>query len=147
VGAGMALRRGAAIAYLESLQTQERVILDRTGTNLSSGGDCDINLTILEAGWSVGYFPQLKLDHLIPAGRLTQDYLGRLNQSVMRSWVQVLDAHDIRPWTKIPAWTLPLRNLRSFLRCQAWRDPAAYIRWQGTCGLFLGRAQLSQQEK
>jgi hypothetical protein len=148
VGAGMVIRRIAIQQYCESIrQDAGRMGLGRTGKSLRSGEDCDMNLTLLSAGWGVGYFPQLQLTHLIPASRLNRDYLGRLNQAVMESWVQVLDTHGIRPWSKIAAWTIPIRRARSYLRFRAWQNPVAYIRWQGAYGMFLGRAQLSHNEE
>lgn len=143
IGAGMALRRSAAEFYTSSiLADQARLALDRTGKSLQSGGDCDINLTILESGWAVGYFPQLQLTHLISANRLTKEYLARLNHASSRSWVQVLDVHDIHIWPKIPRWSVLPRQVRAFFLYQPWKDPASYIRWQGACGLFEGQAEL-----
>lgn len=143
IGAGMVLRRAAINIYVQKiLSSQQNLISDRKGKNLSSGGDCDINLTLIDAGWSVGYFPQLKLTHLISANRLTKNYLGRLNRALMRSWVQILDRHGIRPWSKIPRWTVILRQIKAFFRDRPWQDPAAYIRWQGSCGMFEGQADL-----
>ncbi len=145
VGAGMVLRREVSLAYIQALRTtKDKTLPDRRGTQLSSGGDNDIVLTALAAGWEVGYFPQLQLTHLIPAGRLTRAYLARLNQGIYRSWVQVLARHGICPWTPLAPWTLPLRKLRAWWRSKAWRDDASYVRWCGLCGTFEGRASLTQ---
>ncbi len=139
IGAGMALRRKAAEFYVSCiLSDHSRLALDRTGKSLQSGGDCDINLTILDAGWSVGYFPQLKLTHLISANRLTKEYLARLNFASSRSWVQVLDAHHIRPWKKIPSWSVIPRKIKAFISYKAWKSRANYVNWQGACGMFEG---------
>jgi GT2 family glycosyltransferase len=140
VGAGMILRRAAWQAYADGLATDPTAPLDRAGTELTSGGDNDMVLRILRAGWSVGYFPQLRLTHLIPAGRLTRDYLGRLNHGIARSWVQVLARHGINPWPRASRWTVPFRKWRAYLSYRAWSGPAEYIRWQGACGQFEGRA-------
>ncbi len=141
VGAGMALRREAALAYAAKVGL-DPVVMDRQGGNLSSGGDNDIVLTVLEAGWDVGYFPQLQLTHLIPAARLKRDYLARLVHSSSRSWVEVLAQHGIRPWPAVAPWTVPARKLRAWWRYRAWRDPASYVRWRGACGTFEGQARL-----
>jgi hypothetical protein len=101
-------------------------------------------LHALAAGWSVGYFPQLCLTHLIPAARLTRDYLARLNHGIAKSWVEVLDRHGIRPWPPIPAWSVPLRKLRARVRFHAWRDTPSYIRWRGACGRLDGQSLLDQ---
>ena len=60
-----------------------RHTLDRTGTSLASGGDNDLVFTALHAGGEVAYFPELRLTHLIPAGRLAPDYLTRLNRGII----------------------------------------------------------------
>ncbi len=146
VGAGMVLRRAAALAYVHRLhENKDRLSLDRRGDQLVSGGDNDIVLTIMEGGWGVGYFPQLQLKHLISARRLTRDYLARLNRAISRSWVHVLDAHDIRPWQSIPSWTVLPRKLRAFFRYRAWSSDAAYVRWQYACGMFEGQSALSRR--
>ena len=145
LGAGMALLRVAAELYVNQIaQDNTRLALDRKGRSLVSGGDCDIILTLLDAGWEVGYFPQLKLTHLIPASRLTKDYLARLNRASSRSWVQVLDMHDIRVWQKIPRWTVLPRKVKAFLSYQPWKSPVAYVRWQGACGMFEGLGTLTK---
>jgi glycosyltransferase involved in cell wall biosynthesis len=143
IGAGMALSRKAAKYYVKCIsKNSERLALDRTGNSLQSGGDCDINLTILDGGWEVGYFPQLQLTHLMPANRLTKKYLAKVNYASSRSWIQVLNLHNIRPWQKIPSWTVWLRKLKAFFLYQPWKDSVAYIRWQGACGKFEGLAAL-----
>jgi glycosyltransferase involved in cell wall biosynthesis len=143
IGAGMALRRQAVEPYVNRiLGNSTGVVLDRTGKNLSSGGDNDIVLTILNAGWEVGYFPQLQLSHLMPASRLTKEYLAKVNRASSRSWIQVLDMHSIQVWQKIPRWTVLLRKIKAFFVYQPWKDAAAYVRWQGACGLFEGLGAL-----
>ncbi len=143
IGAGMAIQRTAADDYVSSiLDNAERLALDRTGKSLQSGGDCDINLTLIGAGWGVGYFPQLQLTHLISANRLTKDYLAQISYASYRSWIQVLDAHDLRPWQQIPAWSVLPRKFRAFLRYRAWMDAPAYIHWRGACGMFEGLGAL-----
>jgi glycosyltransferase involved in cell wall biosynthesis len=146
IGAGMAIRRSLAEYYVNCILSDPlRLALDRTGKSLQSGGDCDINLTVLEAGWAVGYFPQLQLTHLIAANRLTKAYLSRLNYASSRSWIQVLDTHNLRPWSKIPAWSVLPRKIKAFLVYKAWSTPANYIQWRGACGMFEGLGALSNQ--
>ncbi|MBR8835805.1 MAG: glycosyltransferase family 2 protein [Stigonema ocellatum SAG 48.90 = DSM 106950] len=148
IGAGMVLQRSAAQLYVNSvLEDPVRLALDRTGRSLQSGGDCDINLTLLDAGWGVGYFPQLQLTHLIAANRLTKDYLARLNFASSHSWIQVLDAHGIRPWKKIPRWSVLPRKIKAFFNYQPWKSSVAYVNWQGACGLFEGLGTLPKAKK
>jgi glycosyltransferase involved in cell wall biosynthesis len=139
IGAGMVLRREAVQAWLD---TPASNLTDRRGGELTSGGDNDIVLTLFTAGWDVAYFCDLVLTHLIPAARLDPAYLARLNRAIQKSWVQVLARHGLRPWQPIPAWTLPLRQLKAWLAHRAWSSPDAHIRWQGACGRFEGQAAL-----
>lgn len=140
IGAGLVVRRASAAAWLSAT---ESALPDRRGRQLSSGGDCDLVMSVLEQGASVGYFPELGLRHLIPLSRLSANYLGRLNRGIQRSWVQVLAHHGLHPWKPIDRWTLPLRALRAYLRTAAWRSPAHYVRWQGLLGRFEGQADLT----
>ena len=144
-GGGAAFRR-AALALFEARYADSSgpILTGRSGTSLASGEDNTLVLSVLEAGWKVGYFPELTLTHLIPAGRLETAYLGRLNRGIAKSWVEVLGLHDICPWTPAAPWTLPLRKARSYLRNRAWAGPAEYVRWQGACGHFEGRASLNR---
>ena len=137
IGAGLALRRAVAVTWLAAPPT----LSDRRGTALTSAGDNDIVFTALHAGWGVGYFPTLALTHLIPVGRLDPAYLARLNRGIQQSWMQVLTRHDANDWPPIPAWSVPLRQLKAWFTHRAWSSPAARIRWQGACGHFEGRVQ------
>jgi hypothetical protein len=98
---------------------------------------------LLSCGWRVGYLPQLRLEHLIPAQRVTKDYLAKYAHGSNRTWVKVLNTHGIRPWSPASPWSLPLRKARLFFSLGAWRNAAGYVRWRGACGLLEGRAGLS----
>jgi glycosyltransferase involved in cell wall biosynthesis len=148
IGAGMAIRREAYADYVAAAETDAvRQGLGRKGADLSSGEDNDMVMTLLEIGWKVAYLPQLRLEHLIPARRLTADYLSQYAYSSNRTWVQVLGLHGIRPWGAIGAWSRGLRKARAYLRQRAWGSPAAYIRWRAACGLIDGRALLPRQAR
>ncbi len=140
VGAGMAGRRAALQAWLDDPEAER--LPDRRGADLSSGGDNDIVLSVLRGGGEVGYAPDLRLTHLIPAARLEAKYLARLKRGIARSWVQVLQRHDANPWPSIPPWTVPLRQLKAWFTYRAWAGPAEFIHWQGACGHFEGLASL-----
>ncbi|HET7537951.1 MAG TPA: glycosyltransferase [Candidatus Didemnitutus sp.] len=142
IGAGMALRRAAVQTWLAGAQRGGPT--DRRGGELTSGGDNDIILHAMKSGWEVGYFPELSLTHLIPAGRLERDYLARLNRGIAKSWVQVLARHDACPWRPIAPWTVPLRQRKAWFNYRPWAGPAEYIRWQGACGHFEGLATLNR---
>lgn len=143
VGAGMALRRSAFATYVEQVtQDPHRLALGRSGRQLISGEDNDIVLTLMQAGWRVGYFPDLQLTHLIAAQRLNGRYLAKLNHAASCSWVQVLAMHGMCPWQQIPRWSVTMRQLKAVLKYQPWQDAAAYVRWRGACGLLEGQGAL-----
>ena len=145
IGAGMAIRKEALTSYIDKIANQTNAISDRTGTSLSSGGDNDIVIEVLRSGWLTGYFPQLQLRHIIPAARTNSNYLARLVNNSNKSWMQLLDSHQINPWKKIPAWTSPLRKLKAWFTYKAWQNKLNYIRWQGACGLFDGLAAIKNK--
>jgi len=145
IGAGMALRRAASAAWLDALaQDPRRTAFDRRGAALISGGDNDLVLTIMAAGWEVAYFPQLSLTHLIPATRLEAGYLARLHRAMQASWMRVLTFHDANPWPPLTASGAALRKAKAWLFHQPWHSPAARIRYAGACGHFEGRIPLKK---
>lgn len=144
IGAGLVLRRAAAMAWVDALDKRSVNILDRTAGALTSGGDNDIVISILKADYSVAYVPALSLLHLIAQGRLQPQYLGRLNRGIQESWVQVLALHGMCPWPSIDRWTLPLRKVRAFFRDKGWNYPLGWIRWQGHCGRFEGLSKVRE---
>lgn len=82
-GAGLCVRKPVAVQYLSLYDRGERaVILDRVGTALVSGGDNDLAACACDLNLGVGLFCSLKLVHLIPAQRLTEEYLCRLVEGI-----------------------------------------------------------------
>ena len=78
-GAGLCVRSTVARTY--ALQVATDVVrrrLDRRGQELASGGDMDLVWTALDLGFWAGRFSSLRLLHLIPASRMTEDYVVRL---------------------------------------------------------------------
>ena len=143
IGAGLSIRRKAYETYVHSAaRDARRTALGRAGESLASGEDNDIVMTLLEEGWSVGYFPSLELTHLIPKERVTPDYLAEMAESSNKTWVMVLGIHDLCPWDPIPSWTVPIRKMRAYVATRAWQSQLSYVRWCGACGLFEGRALL-----
>lgn len=141
VGAGMVLRRDAAQAWLQidAARPPCMRLSDRRGNSTASSGDNDIVLCALQRGFDVAYFPQLQLQHLIPASRLQKDALGRLNRGIQHSWQQLLQLHQISPWPQLGRLGARLRCLRAWWTQRTWRGPAQWVRWQGICGHFEGR--------
>ena len=141
IGAGMVIRKNALNSYIEKINLGKSVISDRRGKFLSSGGDNDIVLEILKSGWLTGYFPSLKLFHIIPKDRMSVSYLSRLNNNSSKSWIKLLDSHGISPWKKIALWTVPLRKSKAWFANKAWKNNVNYIKWRGACGMFDGMSE------
>lgn len=137
IGAGMAIRRAAWEAWLHS--PTRHLLSDRRGGELTSGGDNDIVLCAMRAGWEVGYFPTLILTHLIPPERTTADYLARLNRAIQHSWMRVLSNHDANPFSSLGLANAGLRKAKAWFTFRAWAGQREYIRWRGACGHFEGR--------
>ncbi len=140
IGAGMAVHRNALTSYIEKITSGKSKISDRTGNSLSSGGDNDIVIAMLKSGWQVGYFPELRLQHIIPAQRMQADYLARLLNSTNKSWVQLLESHDINPRQPITQSGALLRKAKAWFTYKAWKNKPNYIKWRGACGTFDGLA-------
>ncbi|MDP0499563.1 MAG: glycosyltransferase [Verrucomicrobiota bacterium JB022] len=97
-GAGMVLRRAVAQAYQQrTLADPARQALDRSGDSLLSDGDTDLALTACDVGLGVGAFPSLTLQHLIPARRLTLEYINNLHAAMITSG---LTLRALRPATR-----------------------------------------------
>jgi GT2 family glycosyltransferase len=171
IGAGMVIRREAALEYVARIKEimgegvaggwsrvagegeasgrrvlgsdkKKGVVTDRKGKSLSSGGDNDICLTVLEHGWQVGYFPQLELTHLIPKERMTAEYQSRMARDAMRSYIVMLDQHGIRPWPAMARWMLPVKMVRSLWRTKPWIGVREKLSFENAMGQFLGRADI-----
>jgi glycosyltransferase involved in cell wall biosynthesis len=141
VGAGMAIRRTALQPWLAAARAG-KVASDRRGASLASGGDNEMVILAVRDGFSVGYYPQLRLRHVMPEQRLEKAYLGRLKYGVERSWVKLLDDYGLSPWGPALPAAAPIRKARAFVRHAAWTGPAAYVRWRGACGRFDGRGDI-----
>jgi glycosyltransferase involved in cell wall biosynthesis len=116
-GAGLCVRREVARRYLDLNESGKKAFqFDRTGDSLVSGGDNDLAGCSCDIGLGVGIMAALKLQHLMPPGRLTADYLARLAEGIHFSAVLldgVKDINDsIRQWNvrwpdQLRAWIKP----------------------------------------
>ena len=93
-GAGECIRREVAIAYAEKVAKEpRRRRLDLQGEQLVYGGDTDIAYTGLDMGLGMGVFNSLKITHLTPKSRCTEEYLLRNYEAhayseVLHHWVE-----------------------------------------------------------
>jgi hypothetical protein len=77
-GAGLCARREVLEVYRERvLANLMRRLLDPTPKRAGFGGDSDLSYSGCRAGFGKGVFKCLALDHLIPAGRCSDEYLLR----------------------------------------------------------------------
>jgi glycosyltransferase involved in cell wall biosynthesis len=91
-GAGMCVRRSVADYYVQLHHDGRRkIVMDRMGASLLSGGDSDLAMSACDIGLGMGLFTSLNLTHLIPSSRLTEDYLARLLEGLAYSGI-VLDS-------------------------------------------------------
>lgn len=141
VGAGMIIRRSAIEPWCHAVDGG-RSVSDRCGTSLASAGDNDIVLFALQAGFDVGYFPQLRMEHFIPIRRLDLAYNKRLAYSIMRSWVGVLALHGVEPWRASHPWLGALRKFKIYLLDAPWNSPAAQLKYSKARGLIDSRIDL-----
>jgi glycosyltransferase involved in cell wall biosynthesis len=78
LGAGLCVRKEVAIAYCQFCDQSSIQITSRQGASLFGGEDTEISLVCCSRDLGVGIFPELKLTHLIPRHRLSEDYFVRL---------------------------------------------------------------------
>jgi glycosyltransferase involved in cell wall biosynthesis len=109
-GAGMCVRKTVAQKYADLLKHDSvRLGLDRKGVArqgeiLLSCGDSDLAFTSCDIGLGTGQFTALKLTHLMPASRLTEEYLIRLIEGGVYSLL-ILDSFRGKiPSPPITSW-------------------------------------------
>ena len=78
-GAGLCMTRRVANFYRRFVADLGiTAVLDRRGQRLFAGGDDVFSRVAAEIGLDFGVFPELRIAHLISAGRLDQQYFFRL---------------------------------------------------------------------
>ena len=150
-GAGICVDRTVAQAYLKTLeQDPRRSQLDRRGADLVSGGDDDICFTAGHLGLGVGMFTALTLTHLIPVGRLKEEYLLRLVEGVTYSGYVLawLWQRDMRPPVHSLRWRIGYWRLCRKMSARERRFADAKVRaeqkaWK-TIGAMNGRTDASR---
>ena len=115
VGAGMCIRRSVAEAYAAATAADPlKVSLGRAGSSMMACEDTEMAHTSFEMGLGVGVFPELSLQHLIPADRLTQSYLLRVAEGRQASIVVMRALRGDA--TGHPMSDHPAKRLYSWLR-------------------------------
>jgi glycosyltransferase involved in cell wall biosynthesis len=117
-GAGMVVRRSVCEIYVKNLSKGfDRRALDRKGTRLTSAGDIDLILGCLDVGLGFGTFPELVVTHLIPEGRMTEEYIAKITRALIASnlWLSHLRGDPIQ-FSERPSFYTHLRGFYHFLK-------------------------------
>ena len=111
IGAGMCFRREVGLHYREQwLKTPIRKVFGARGRSALLGEDTDLALTATDLGMDSGVFARLKLTHLMPPQRLTEEYLLRLHRGVSTASLLMRFVRRVPPrrlprgfkwWTKV----------------------------------------------
>jgi glycosyltransferase involved in cell wall biosynthesis len=80
--AGGCVRSNIALAYRRQYEESAIRIVGRRGTELTSHEDVEISYVACSLGFGMGVFPQLRLTHLIPKVRVTEDFLLRMQEGL-----------------------------------------------------------------
>jgi glycosyltransferase involved in cell wall biosynthesis len=142
IGAGMCVRRQVVERYASLVeQSAIRSTLDPIGNQLNRAGDQDILMTAFDLGFSAGVFKSLQMQHIMPAFRLTEEYLLRLvdgyvYSNALLAWIRQLETYQPTPFyrravQKMRPWFMPAREGRFYrsatqARLRAERDYREY---------------------
>lgn len=140
IGTGMVINKKSLEAYINYINKSDSVITDRNGKSLSSGGDNEIVIFIIRSGWQIAYLPDLYITHLIPANRISFEYLCRMNEESYKSWVKLCLKHSIGDYKIISSWSVKLRKIKAYFMYRAFSSKLSYIKWKGACGLLEGQS-------
>ncbi|MGF1461051.1 MAG: hormogonium polysaccharide biosynthesis glycosyltransferase HpsE [Leptolyngbyaceae cyanobacterium] len=124
-GAGMVVRR---TAWLDNVPDTP-VLSGRTKDSMLTGEDMETTLCIQQAGWEVWYNPAMRVEHKIPAQRLTHQYLCDLMRGIglSRYRTRMLSVKKHQKYFMLLAYMVNdgrkiVRHLLKH-RENVWRDP------------------------
>ena len=119
-GAGICVRKIVAEKYSDIVcNDSKRLGLDRQGKLLMSCGDTDLAFTACDIGLGTGQFKALKLTHLIPANRLTEEYLIKLVEGMKYSQMILDTFRGKLPTLQKTSWNKKLLNYYRLLKMDA----------------------------
>jgi hypothetical protein len=105
-GAGLCVRKAVAVAYCQSCERSSIQITGRVGSSMANlnGEDKEIALVCCGQGSAFGIFPDLRITHLIPRQRVSEDYMVRLVEGTLFSdlllnykWLNIIpDSRRVR---------------------------------------------------
>jgi hypothetical protein len=108
IGGGMVVRRNVALEWARRCQkTPWRMEMGRKGNALSGGEDFDLLHTVCEMGMGKGIFASLRLTHVFPAHRLTEDFLVKITEGNARTGAVLRGL--LEPGAFLPRLTWPAK--------------------------------------
>ena len=108
IGGGMVVRREVADEWARKCdETPWRLEMGRKGNALSGGEDFDLLHTACGMGLGKGVFAPLRLTHVFPAHRLTEEFLVRITEGNARTGL--LLRAGLEPDAFLPRLTWPAR--------------------------------------
>ena len=123
-GAGLCVRRAIASRYANWIKQLNVTSLGRSGERLFCGEDDVFSLMACEQGLSFGIFPELRITHLIPPRRLTEDYIIRLihdhafSHTILKHLLFGESESRVRPLETVRTFVHGLRRGRFSLKCR-----------------------------
>jgi glycosyltransferase involved in cell wall biosynthesis len=79
IGAGLCIRKDVATKHIQLIQQDvNRLMLGRKANMLLGSEDIDLAYTAIDMGLKIGTFKDLRLHHLIPKSRLSEDYFAKI---------------------------------------------------------------------
>jgi glycosyltransferase involved in cell wall biosynthesis len=111
-GAGMCIRKEVAIAYCQFCDQSSLQIISHQGEGLLGGEDTEMCFVCCSRGLGVGIFPELKMTHLIPQRRVSENYIVRFAEgtSISNNLLRYKWQHII------PQSSFSIKNLLSVLK-------------------------------
>jgi glycosyltransferase involved in cell wall biosynthesis len=120
-GANMAVRRDIAASFAFN------VALGRRGESLVGGDDTDFRKRLAEAGHEVRWVPTARVDHFVPASRMTKAYVRRWFLDAGRTFVRRSGPPTGRRLFGVPVWVLRRYLTESLTRL--WWTAFSRPRW------------------
>jgi len=136
IGGGMVVRREVAGEWAQRCEeTPWRLEMGRKGNALSGGEDFDLLHTACEMGLGKGIFASLRLTHVFPAHRLTEDFLVRITEGNARTGLLLKGL--LEPDAFLPRLTWPAK-IRLFMESLRKSELNRRLLWAETMGAEQG---------
>lgn len=81
-GAGMCIRSSVAAAYCAAFDASPIRLGRRAGISMIPGEDTEMCVIACNLGLGMGIFPELRLMHLVPQERVSEDYILRATEGI-----------------------------------------------------------------